>query len=65
MNHQSAIHQELFEEIPHELYNTDTERVEAVETISRTKASGRNLQLRRLGKPCRWVPVNPLADIDR
>lgn len=59
---ETDLHSLLFEQIPHELYNRDTEQVEAVETISRTKASGRNLQLRRLGKPCLWVPVNPLAD---
>lgn len=46
--------------IPHELYNTETEQVEAVEFIGAGEARGRNFQLKRLGEPYRWVPVNPL-----
>jgi hypothetical protein len=52
----------LLTPIPHELYNRETEEVEAVEVITPAKASGRNLQLKRLGEPYRWVPVNPLLD---
>jgi|688.fasta_scaffold201858_3 hypothetical protein len=52
----------LLTPIPHELYNTETEQVEAVEDITPAKASGRNLQLIRRGEPYRWIPANPLLD---
>lgn len=57
MSTQSAIHRELFEEVPHGLYNTVDGTLQTVETISQTKASGRNLQLRRNREPYQWIPL--------
>ena len=50
----------LLTPIPHELYNRETEEVEAVEVITPAKAKQRNVELKRLGEPYRWVVVYPL-----
>lgn len=39
-----------------ELYNTETEFVEAIERMTRTEAYVRNKQLRENNEPHRWIP---------